>query len=78
MLVTSYRKQRYKKDIKLYEKTAAHWTCAYAGATSGAAGDDERALLDMVKTMGFPEEQARDALSSKDWNVERAIEYLCS
>merc|ERR1719272_95268 len=70
--------QQYKKDMKLYEKTAAHWTSAYAGATSGAADDDERALLAMVMNMGFPEEQARDALSSKDWNVERAIEYLCS
>eukprot|EP00729_Bicosta_minor_P009549 gene9549-5748_t len=69
---------QYKKDMKLYEKTAAHWTAAYAGASAGSAGDEESSLLAMVMGMGFPEAQARDALSSKDWNVERAIEYLCS
>jgi ubiquitin-conjugating enzyme (huntingtin interacting protein 2) len=68
--------QQYKRDMALYNKTAAHWTAAYAGAPAGAGGEEEQALLMQVMDMGFAETQARDALSSKDWNVERAIEYL--
>ena len=65
--------QQYKRDMKLYAKTAAHWSAAYAGAPKGAGWAEEQALLAQVMEMGFGEAQARHALSSKDWNVERAV-----
>eukprot|EP00039_Didymoeca_costata_P017988 m.331653 g.331653 ORF g.331653 m.331653 type:complete len:203 (+) comp16772_c1_seq1:236-844(+) len=67
--------QQYKKDLAQYKKTAAHWTAAYAG---GKASGEEAALVKQVMDMGFGEEQARNALSTKAWNLEQAIEMLLS
>lgn len=64
---------QYKKDYKQYQKTAAHWTAAYAG---GSQDGEEMALIKQMMEMGFGEDQARNALSTKAWNLEQAVEML--
>ena len=58
-------------DIKLFNETAKHWVEEYA--------NPERSLqkkVNELKDMGFPEQQARDALQKNNEDVEKAINYL--
>lgn len=67
---------QYKDDHAGYVKTARHWTQSYAcGHAVAPSSEEQRKVKDLVD-MGFDEETARNALSSKDWNVERAVEFL--
>ncbi|KAK6173179.1 hypothetical protein SNE40_016683 [Patella caerulea] len=66
--------QQYKENHSIFEKTARHWTAVYAGGPKSYPDLDSKILS--LKTMGFEEHQARAALSSKGWDLERATEYL--
>lgn len=66
---------QYKKDRKLFEKTARHWANVYAnGPTSEPECD--KAVSGLVE-MGFDAEKARAALSTMHWNATDALESLC-
>ncbi|XP_038055586.1 ubiquitin-conjugating enzyme E2 K-like [Patiria miniata] len=68
--------QQYKENQDAYRRTARHWACAYAGAKSSSRELDEK--VERITEMGFNESDARDALSSTDWDVGRAVEKLMS
>lgn len=71
--------KQYKDDYNCYKRTARHWAVSYASAE---CKPDELADLDtkiqQLMGMGFSEHQSRVALSSKNWNVESAVESLFS
>eukprot|EP00050_Salpingoeca_kvevrii_P019707 m.89494 g.89494 ORF g.89494 m.89494 type:complete len:203 (+) comp8534_c1_seq1:185-793(+) len=67
---------QYKNDHDAFDKTAKHWTKAYA--MEGDEGSEESEKIKQLVAMGFDEVVARDSLSTTDWNLERAIERLFS
>lgn len=69
---------QYKKDRAEYDRTAKHWTTSYATGTEEFDDSEERAKVKSLTDMGFSETQARAALSSKGWVVDRAVEFLLS
>lgn len=69
--------QQYKTDRENFNKTAKHWTSAYAGGSVALSPEDKASLENLV-SMGFEEEKARNALSNKNWNLQAALDYLCS
>ena len=71
--------KQYKEDRVLYRDTARHWAQVYAGAprTSDKEAELQEKVIKLV-LMGFEEDQSRAALSSHDWNVQSAVDYLCS
>eukprot|EP00042_Codosiga_hollandica_P041071 m.362900 g.362900 ORF g.362900 m.362900 type:complete len:202 (+) comp56021_c0_seq6:1410-2015(+) len=62
------------KRPAVFRRTAVHWTTAYAHGKVGTP--DEDAKISQVGDLGFSPDQARAALSAKDWNVEAAINHL--
>eukprot|EP00116_Pleurobrachia_bachei_P007020 sb/3467282/ len=70
----------YKDDQKCYLRTAKHWAVSYANAELGSDDDlsDLQHKIQQLMGMGFTEHQSRVALSSKNWNVEAAVESLFS
>lgn len=61
----------------MYDQTARHWSTAYAGAPAGVTGGlDYDGMIAQCMDMGFDADQARAALSAKDWEVEAAVAYL--
>ncbi|CAF1049600.1 unnamed protein product [Didymodactylos carnosus] len=66
---------QYKKDRKLFEKTARHWANVYARGPTREPECD--AAIQQLTDMGFSEEKARAALSTMHWNVNDALENLC-
>ncbi|CAF4310687.1 unnamed protein product [Adineta steineri] len=66
---------QYKKDRKLFEKTARHWSNVYANGPN-AEPECDAAVKSLVE-MGFPEEKARSTLSTMHWNTSDALESLC-
>ncbi|CAF1346989.1 unnamed protein product [Adineta steineri] len=66
---------QYKKDRKLFEKTARHWSNVYANGPTPEPECDA-AVASLVE-MGFSEEKARSALSTLMWNTSDALESLC-
>ncbi|CAF0849708.1 unnamed protein product [Rotaria sp. Silwood1] len=66
---------QYKKDRKLFEKTARHWANVYANGPTPEPECD--AAVKSLAEMGFDEEKARAALSSMHWNTSDALESLC-
>jgi len=69
--------RQYKEDPEMYKKTAKHWAQVYAGAprTDDKEFDDK---LQQLLTMGISEHEARTALSTYAWDVERAVESIFS
>lgn len=65
--------KEYKSNRQLFERTAKAWVEKYACGSS-LYDDKLRRLVDM----GFPEEQAREALVQVGGNEEEAIERLAS
>ncbi|CAF3803663.1 unnamed protein product [Adineta steineri] len=63
---------QYKKDRKLFEKTARHWSNVYANGPN-AEPECDAAVKSLVE-MGFPEEKARSTLSTMHWNTSDALE----
>ncbi|XP_044754085.1 ubiquitin-conjugating enzyme E2-22 kDa [Coccinella septempunctata] len=68
--------KQYKENNEMFQMTARHWTNVYAGGPNANKECDEkiRRLVDM----GVEEHQARVALSSYDWELERATEQIFS
>ncbi|XP_013409901.1 ubiquitin-conjugating enzyme E2 K [Lingula anatina] len=68
--------KQYKENRAMFEKTARHWAYAYAGASNRDPDLIEK--LKQAVSMGFEENRARTALSTCNWDVERAAEQLLS
>lgn len=68
--------RQYKENIEMFKVTARHWTNAYAGGPSVNPECDEK--IKRLVDMGIEEHQARVALSSYNWDLERATEQLFS
>jgi len=66
---------QYKKDRKLFEKTARHWANVYANGPTPEPECD--AAVSKLVEMGFDEEKVRAALSTVLWNPSDALESLC-
>lgn len=68
--------KQFKENLEMFQLTARHWTNVYAGGPHKNPEFSEkiRRLLDM----GVEEHQARVALSSFNWDLERATEQLFS
>lgn len=68
--------KQYRESPQLFTMTARHWTNIYAGGpfTVWEFNNKIQRLLDM----GIDEHQARVALSTYDWEIERATEQLFS
>jgi len=66
---------QYKKDRKLFEKTARHWANVYANGPTPEPECDA-AVASLVE-MGFSEEKSRSTLSTMHWNTSDALESLC-
>ncbi|CAF0787960.1 unnamed protein product [Adineta ricciae] len=66
---------QYKKDRKLFEKTARHWANIYANGPTPEPECDA-AVANLVE-MGFDKEKARVALSAMNWSTSDALESLC-
>jgi len=68
--------QQYRDNNAIFQKTAQHWTYAYANGPKKDQGLDDK--VNAVVNMGFDQNKAIVALSTKDWDVTRAAEYLLS
>lgn len=68
--------KQYKELPDIFKLTATHWSNAYAGAPAKVASYDD--LVSKMVDMGFQEHNARVALSSSNWELERATEQLFS
>ncbi|KAI5637006.1 ubiquitin-conjugating enzyme domain-containing protein [Phthorimaea operculella] len=68
--------KQYRENQQLFNLTARHWTNAYAGGPTSIWEFNQKVqrLLDM----GIDEHEARVALSTYDWEIERATEQLFS
>ncbi|KAL8604058.1 ubiquitin-conjugating enzyme E2 K [Nucella lapillus] len=68
--------QQYKENYEVYKRTALCWTSFYA---TGPSTDEEyMRKVERVKSMGFDKNLALVALSTNNWDVTRAAEYLLS
>ncbi|XP_011503723.1 PREDICTED: ubiquitin-conjugating enzyme E2-22 kDa isoform X2 [Ceratosolen solmsi marchali] len=68
--------KQYKEQPEMFHQTAKHWTSVYAGGPSKMPELDEK--IKRLTDMGIEEHNARDALSSYNWDLERATEQLFS
>lgn len=68
--------KQYRENPHLFNLTARHWTNIYAGGPYAIWEFNQKVqrLLDM----GIDEHEARVALSTYDWELERATEQLFS
>ncbi|KAJ3645939.1 hypothetical protein Zmor_023558 [Zophobas morio] len=68
--------KQFKENIEMFQMTARHWTNVYAGGphVNKECDDKIKRLVDM----GVEEHQARVALSSYNWDIERATEQIFS
>merc|ERR1719391_1545425 len=63
-----------KEQPDTFKLTATHWSNAYAGAPAKVASYDD--LVQKLVDMGIQEHNARVALSSSNWELDRATEQL--
>ncbi|KAL1130879.1 hypothetical protein AAG570_012120, partial [Ranatra chinensis] len=68
--------KQYKENQELFRHTARYWTTAYAGGPSTNAEFSMK--VQRLIDMGVEPDQACVALSTYDWNLERATEQLFS
>ncbi|XP_046575068.1 ubiquitin-conjugating enzyme E2 K-like [Haliotis rubra] len=66
--------QQYKEVPEIFVRTARHWTSVYAGGPKREEELEKKVIK--IVNMGFAEGEARQALSTRNWDVERATEYL--
>uniref|UniRef100_A0A0A9XGU5 E2 ubiquitin-conjugating enzyme n=1 Tax=Lygus hesperus TaxID=30085 RepID=A0A0A9XGU5_LYGHE len=68
--------KQYKDHIETFKLTARFWTSTYAG---GPSADEECSRkVQRLMDMGVEKERACVALSTFDWDIERATEQLFS
>ncbi|CAH0703307.1 unnamed protein product [Spodoptera exigua] len=68
--------KQYREDIRLFNLTASHWTNVYAGGPTVIWEFNQK--VQVLIDMGIDEDQARVALSTFEWEIERATEHLFS
>jgi len=68
--------RQYKEQRKVFWQTAKHWTNIYARGPHREA--ELEAKVSQLRGMGFEEHKARVALSTCDWNIQRATDHLIS
>ncbi|KRT84109.1 Ubiquitin-conjugating enzyme [Oryctes borbonicus] len=68
--------KQFKENIDMFQMTARHWTNVYAGGPHVNTEFNEK--IKRLQDMGVDEHQARVALSSYNWDLERATEQLFS
>ncbi|KAL5011398.1 hypothetical protein ScPMuIL_009949 [Solemya velum] len=68
--------KQYKENPKIFQQTARHWTNIFAGGP--LREKDLESKVTQLIGMGFDQNKARIALSTYNWNVEQATEYLLS
>lgn len=68
--------RQYKEKYEIFAQTAQHWANRYAGGSKPIPDLDNK--VQQVISMGFDEHKARVALSTHNWDVERATEQLLS
>jgi len=66
--------KQYKELPDIFKLTASHWSNAYAGAPAKVPAYDE--FVQKLVDMGIQEHNARVALSSSNWELDRATEQL--
>jgi len=69
--------KQFVTQPELFKKTARHWAQVYAGA-SGQIDTEFRDKIRQLKDMGVDDHKARSALSTVNWDVARATEYIFS
>jgi ubiquitin-conjugating enzyme (huntingtin interacting protein 2) len=70
--------KQYKENNHMYRRTARHWAQVYAGATIKEDLSDLEDRVKQLVAMGFGVDEARASLSSHNWDVQRAVDYLFS
>jgi len=68
--------KQFKENPDVFRKTARHWANVYAGGPKRELDLEQK--VEQLKTMGFEEHRARAALSTHNWQAERAMEHLLS
>lgn len=68
--------KQFKENSEMFQRTAKHWTNVYAGGPHKNVEFDDK--IWRLRDMGIEEHQARVALSSYNWDLERATEQLFS
>lgn len=68
--------RQFKEYNEMFQITARHWTNVYAGGPHKNKECDEK--ISRLCDMGVEEHQARVALSSYNWDLEKATEQLFS
>ncbi|XP_063237425.1 ubiquitin-conjugating enzyme E2-22 kDa [Bacillus rossius redtenbacheri] len=68
--------KQFKESPDMFRQTACHWTAVYAGGPHRNADLDGK--VRRLTDMGVEDHQARVALSSYNWDIERATEQLFS
>ncbi|XP_026283440.1 ubiquitin-conjugating enzyme E2-22 kDa [Frankliniella occidentalis] len=68
--------KQYKDAPEMFRLTARHWTAAYAGGPYSNPEFDSK--IRRLTDMGIESHDARVALSSFNWDLERATEQLFS
>ncbi|XP_076376319.1 ubiquitin conjugating enzyme 4 isoform X2 [Megalopta genalis] len=68
--------KQYKEHPEMFRQTAKHWTFVYAGGPAKMPDLDDK--IRRLTDMGIEEHNARVALSSYNWDLERATEQLFS
>lgn len=68
--------KQFKENSEMFLMTARHWTNVYAGGPNVNPDCDDK--IRRLQDMGVDDHQARVALSSYNWDLERATEQLFS
>ncbi|XP_015789572.1 ubiquitin-conjugating enzyme E2-22 kDa [Tetranychus urticae] len=72
--------RQYKEDHELFVQTAKHWTLVYARPDSDKEKwsnlDFDAKIAKLREVMGCDEHQARVALSSNNWDLDRATQSM--
>lgn len=68
--------KQFKENQDMFRQTARHWTFVYAGGPHQNKDFDMK--IRRLTDMGIEDHQARVALSSYNWDLERATEQLFS
>jgi len=68
--------RQHKENYELFKETARHWSNVYAGGPAKISEFD--AKVKRLADMGVEEHVGRSALSSNNWEIERATEQLFS
>lgn len=68
--------KQFRENPEMFSRTAKHWTNIYANSPHPVSECNTK--VDRLLQMGIDEHEARVALSSFDWDLERATEQLFS